>query len=223
MTPTATDHHFLYFADPMCSWCYGFGPVVNEMVQRFEGRLGLRVVMGGLRAGQTESMRDKDRDYIRGAWAQVHEASGRPFDAGFFDRVSFTYDTEPACRAVITMRRLDPQRTLSFLDQVSSAFYAANCDITKNDVLADIAAASGVDRARFFAELTSPAARNETVQDFLMTKQSGVEGFPLLAAGNETTGYALITHGFRPIDGLPEAVETWLAQGASIVPREGRI
>ena len=221
MTPTPTDdRHFLYFADPMCSWCYGFGPVVNELVQRFDGRLGLRVVMGGLRAGQAEPMRDKDRDYIRGAWAQVHDASGRPFDPAFFARERFTYDTEPACRAVVTMRRLDPQRTLSFLDQVSSAFYAANCDITNADVLADLAAETGVDRATFFAELTSPTNRDETVQDFLMAKQSGVEGFPLLAAGSEVTGYALITHGYRPIDGLPEAVETWLARGAPIVPHD---
>jgi putative protein-disulfide isomerase len=221
MTPTTiADRHFLYFADPMCSWCYGFGPVVSEMVRLFEGRLGLRVVMGGLRAGQAEPMRDKDRDYIRGAWAQVHEASGRPFNPGFFDRPAFTYDTEPACRAVVTMRRLDPQRTLVFLDQVSSAFYAANRDITNTGVLADLAAESGVDRATFFAELTSSAARDETMQDFLMAKQSGVEGFPLLAAGSEATGYALITHGFRPIDGLPEAVEIWLARGAPIVPRD---
>ncbi len=118
------------------------------------------------------------------------------------------------------MRRLDPQRTLSFLDQVSSAFYAANCDITNADVLADLAAETGVDRATFFAELTSATTRDETVQDFLMAKQSGVEGFPLLAAGSEVTGYALITHGYRPIDGLPEAVETWLARGAPIVPHD---
>lgn len=218
MTPApAEDRHFLYFADPMCSWCYGFAPVVSEMVRQFEGRLGLRVVMGGLRAGQTEPMRDKDRVYIRDAWARVHDASGRPFDLAFLDRESFVYDTEPACLGVVAMRRLDPRRTLSFLDQVSSAFYAGNRDITNHDVLADIAAKAGVDSATYLAELISPVTRNETLQDFLTAKQSGVEGFPLLAAGSDTTGYALITHGYRPIDGLPEAVETWLAQGAPIV------
>lgn len=215
----ATDRHFVYFADPMCSWCYGFGPVMAALRERFAGRLGLRLVMGGLRAGNRQPMRDKDREYIRGAWRSVQEASGQPFDHAFFERETFTYDTEPACRAVVTMRRLAPERAFGFLGAVSAAFYAANRDVTADEVLADIAAEAGVDRARFAAELASPEARNETFGDFLMAKQSGVEGFPLLAAGSDANGYALVAHGFRPLDGLPEAIETWLAQGAPVVPR----
>jgi len=208
--------HFIYFADPMCSWCYGFGPVVAELVARFAGRLPLRLVMGGLRAGNSEPMRPKDRDYIRDAWRRVHEASGQPFDMTFFDRESFVYDTEPACRAVVAMRRRAPAEALAFSARVSEAFYAHNRDVTRDEVLADIAAEAGHDRAEFLAELTSPETRNETIGDFLTAKQAGVEGFPLLAAGTQETGYALITQGFRPIDGLPEAIEDWLAKGAPV-------
>ena len=58
-----TKNQLVYFADPMCSWCYGFSPVIAALAERFEDRLPLQVVMGGLRAGNTEPMRDKDRDY----------------------------------------------------------------------------------------------------------------------------------------------------------------
>lgn len=66
----------VYFADPMCSWCYGFSPVITTLVERFEGRLGLQVVVGGLRAGNTAPMRAEDKDYIREAWTRVGAASG---------------------------------------------------------------------------------------------------------------------------------------------------
>ena len=211
--------HFIYFADPMCSWCYGFAPVVEEITRHFEGRLGLRLVMGGLRAGNREPMRAKDRDYIRSAWKAVGEASGQPFDESFFERESFTYDTEPACRAVVAMRRIDPTGALAFKARVSGAFYAHNRDVTDDAVLADIGAEAGIDRARFLAELQSEDCRNETFGDFLIAKQSGVEGFPLLAAGAPETGYALVCQGFRPIDGLVEAVEDWLEKGAPVTPR----
>lgn len=210
--------HFLYFADPMCSWCYGFAPVVERIASHFEDRLPLRLVMGGLRAGNREPMRAKDRDYIRGAWKAVHEASGQPFDQAFFERETFTYDTEPACRAVVTMRRLAPAAALAFKSQVSAAFYGHNRDVTSDEVLADVAAEAGMDRSAFLADLQSEAARNETFGDFLMAKQSGVEGFPLLAAGTPETGYALVTQGFRPIDGLIEAIEDWLGKGAPVTP-----
>jgi putative protein-disulfide isomerase len=211
--------HFIYFADPMCSWCYGFAPVVEELARRFEGRLPVRIVMGGLRAGNRQPMREKDRDYIRGAWKSVHEASGQPFDQAFFERPTFTYDTEPACRAVVAMRRIAPAQALAFKARVSTAFYAHNRDVTDDEVLADIGAEAGLPRPQFLAELQSEDARNETFGDFLFAKNSGVEGFPLLAAGTEATGYALITHGFRPLDGLPEAIEDWLSKGAPVTPR----
>lgn len=215
----SAQREFLYFADPMCSWCYGFGPVVGALAKRFEGRLPVRVVMGGLRAGNTQPMRDKDRDYIRDAWKRVGEASGQPFDLGFFDRENFVYDTEPACRAVVTARHLAQDQALAMIAAVSRAFYAENRDVTQDDVLADVAAEQGFDREAFLALLTSAEARNSTFRDFMTAKEAGVEGFPLLAAGNGETGYALITHGFRPLDGLPEAIEGWLAQGAPVTPR----
>ncbi len=210
------DRHFIYFADPMCSWCYGFSPVIEQLANRFEGRLPVRIIMGGLRPGHRQPMRDKDRDYIRGAWKSVSEASGQPFDSAFFDRETFIYDTEPACRAVVTMRRLAPDQALAFNARISRAFYAANRDITDEEVLANIAAEAGMERQAFLEQLRSPASRDETSEDFQFAKRSGVEGFPLLAAGCPETGYALISHGFRPIDGLPEAIEDWLAKGAPI-------
>ncbi|MFV0297559.1 MAG: DsbA family protein [Hyphomicrobiaceae bacterium] len=212
------NRHFIYFADPMCSWCYGFGPVIRELASRFKGRLSVRVIMGGLKAGETRQMREKDIAYLRDAWKKVHEASGQPFTDAFFTRKTFTYDTEPSCRAVVTMRRLAPDKVLTYLAAVSKAFYADNRDITDETVLAEIAEETGLDRASFLSEIQSDLARQETAGDFAFSKNSGVAGFPLLAAGNETTGYALITHGFRPIDGLPEAIEEWLAKGAPVTP-----
>ena len=100
----SSERHLLYFADPMCSWCYGFLPVISALADEFQDSLSLRVVMGGLRAGNTQAMRPQDREYIRSAWTNVGEASGQPFDFSFFDRDTFVYDTEPACRAVVVTR-----------------------------------------------------------------------------------------------------------------------
>ncbi len=207
-----TERYFLYVADPMCSWCYAFAPVVTALEQHFRGRLGMRLVMGGLRAGNTQAMRPQDKDYIRNAWTRVNAASGQPFDFSFFDRDGFVYDTEPACRAVVTMRGRDPSRALALMSRIQTAFYAENRDVTSADVLADLAADEGQDRAAFFEALMSPDLRNETFRDFLRAKEMGIEGYPALLVGGVAGGYALVTHGYRPLDGMPEAIEDWLTK-----------
>jgi putative protein-disulfide isomerase len=211
---------FVYFADPMCSWCYGFSPVIAALAERFEGRLGLQVVMGGLRAGNTEPMRPQDLDYVRKAWTQVGNATGQPFDFSFFDRESFTYDTEPACRAVVTVRRLQPDMALAFKARVSHAFYAENRDMTSPEEIATVAEEAGFDRVEFSTAFAAPETQNETFRDFLTAQELGIRGFPTLIAGSETKGYALVTNGFRHLDDLADPLERWLAGGAPVTKTE---
>ena len=217
--PSPDALHFLYVADPLCSWCYGFAPVMDELARHFADRLPVRVVMGGLRAGNTKPMRAEDKAYIRDAWTRVAEASGQSFDMAFFDRDGFVYDTEPACRAVVTVREWGdspPATPLAFKARISQAFYGHNRDVTATDVVVAVAEEAGFDGAAFRERFASAEMKSATFRDFLTSQEMGVRGFPMLAAGSAAKGYALITNGFRPIDGLTDALETWLVNGAPV-------
>jgi putative protein-disulfide isomerase len=216
----AAQTRLVYFADPMCSWCYGFSPVIAALAERFENRLPLDVVMGGLRAGNTESMRAKDKEFIRQSWTRVGAATGQPFDMAFFDREGFVYDTEPACRAVVTARRLMPRMALPFMARIQQAFYAENRDMTAAGEIAGVAEEAGFDRAEFGSAFGSAQARNETFRDFLAAQSLGIRGFPTLIAGSEARGYALLTNGYRPFEDLAEPLERWLAAGAPVTKAE---
>ena len=203
--------HLLYVADPMCSWCYGFSPVIAEIADDFGERLPIQLMMGGLRAGNTKPMTDEDKATIAGHWRKVQLATGQPFDFdSFMARKDWVYDTEPACRAVVTMRLLNPRVALAFKARIQRAFYAEGRDTTQESVLADIAGETGVDREMFFAELQSEEARRETQRDILAAQRAGVRGFPTLLAGDGTGHYLMVTNGYRPLDGLPDALEKWL-------------
>ncbi|MDX2203944.1 MAG: DsbA family protein [Hyphomicrobiaceae bacterium] len=211
-----TARNFVYFADPMCSWCYGFAPVMARLFAQFQGRLGLKVVMGGLRAGNTTPMTDKDRAYIRAAWEKVGEATGQPFNFAFFDRESFTYDTEPACRAVVAARLIDVETALPLKARISRAFYAENRDMTAAGEIADVAAEAGLPREEFLRVFEAPATQNETFRDFLTAQELGIRGFPTLVAGTNEGGYALVTNGYRRFEDLADPLEHWLAAGAPV-------
>ena len=208
--------HLVYFADPMCSWCYGFAPVIAVLAERFEERLPLQVVMGGLRAGNTTPMRAEDKDYIRSAWTNVNQATGQPFDFHFLDRDGFVYDTEPACRAVVAARRLQPAMALPFMSRIQQAFYAENRDMTSAAEIADVAEEAGFERETFSDTFLAPDTRNDTFRDFLTAQHLEIRGFPTLIAGNNEEGYALLTNGYRPLDDLAGPLERWWAAGAPV-------
>ena len=95
------------------------------------------------------------REMLRGHWRHVAQASGLPFSEAIFDREGFAYDTEPACRAVVAAREADAARAHGYFKAVQAAFYRDGRDVTRADVLADIARGSGYDRAAFLARWPS--------------------------------------------------------------------
>lgn len=196
--------HLAYFADPLCSWCYGFGPELSRLVaSRPDTRLDL--VMGGLRPFNREPMSDAFRAMLREHWAHVAQASGLAFSEAVLDAPGFTYDTEPACRAVVAARSLDPARALDCMQAIQRGFYAGGMDMTSPGALADAAAATGYDRPGFLDRLESPAMREATRADFSLAQSTGVTGFPTLALRRDA-GLYLVTSGFATADVLAARV-----------------
>jgi putative protein-disulfide isomerase len=189
-----------YFADPLCSWCYGFGPELAKLTAA-QPQLKLSLVMGGLRPFNKERMSPAFRAMLREHWQHVSTASGLPFSQAILDRDDFVYDTEPACRAVVTARQLFPAQAPAMLRSIQSAFYRDGRDATQSAVLADIAAENGYDRATFLASMESDAMRSATRADFAATQSLGVSGFPTVAASRGEELY-LVTSGYVTHDVL---------------------
>ena len=213
-TPASTRPHLIYFADPMCSWCWGFAPVIGAITREFGERLPIRLVLGGLRPGTTDPLDDARKATLRTHWGHVHEASGQPFNDAFFVRARFVYDTDPACRAIAVIRRQGMAQALHALHRLQEAFYAANRDITQMEELTAIAVEMGLDADEFSTALQSEATRQETWQDYAMSQRSGVTGFPTLIAGGTGGDYALVTQGFAPAGQVLPALDGWLARQA---------
>ncbi len=203
--------HLIYFSDPMCSWCYGFSPVVAGIRQAFGRALPIRLVMGGLRPGTETPMTEAAKAEIKTHWAHVAEAAGLPFDGAALDREGFRYDTDPAARAVVRVRREDPELALTYLARTQKAFYAEGRDVTDAQVLADLAAEHGLDRDAFLADFDSEELKQETWRDYAISQRAGVTGFPTLVAGPSAEGvYGVVTRGYQPGDQVLAALHRWL-------------
>lgn len=201
----------LYFADPMCSWCWGFHPVMEAVRAAFGAQLQPLLVMGGLRPWTSQPLREQDKAKIREHWEHVAAASGQPFDYGFFARAQFVYDTEPAARAVVAVARLIEEPAFDFLGQVQRAFYAENRDVTAAGVLADLAQEAGLPRAEFQAVFASDVCKQETVAHFETSQRVGVQGFPTLVATDAASQGQAIAVGYEPQDVILERLAAFVA------------
>jgi putative protein-disulfide isomerase len=205
----------IYFADPMCSWCYGFSPVIQQIRETFGRALPIQVVMGGLRPGTDTPTTEAANAELKTHWGHVHEATGLPFDGAVLDREGFLYDTDPAARAVVRVRRHDGEKAVSFLRRLHHAFYAENQNVTDPQVLATLAAEFGVEREAFLADFDTDDLKHETWNDYATAQRAGVTGFPTLVGGpNEDGAYGVVNRGFQPGDQVLAVLHQWLGTDA---------
>jgi putative protein-disulfide isomerase len=206
---TQPDLELVYVGDPMCSWCWGFAPVLEQLDARFT--FPIRTVAGGLRPGDAgEVLDDRLRAVLLHHWDQVAERSGQPFDRRSLDREGWRYDTLVPDTAVVAMRAEAPDETLRFFTSLQRAFYADAIDITDREVYPDLVAGFPVDPGRFGELLDSDDMRRATEEDFAEARRLGASGFPtlLLRDGDEMF---LATQGYVPHDPLAEALESFIA------------
>ena len=204
------DREILLIVDPMCSWCWGFSPSVEAMAEEYADRAPVFPIAGGLRPLTTKPMTEAAKAEIRHHWEDVGKASGQPFDFSFFERDGFVYDTEPACRALVTVRSLKPEAALPYLASQHKAFYAENRDITDPDVLAGLAEAAGLDRGTFAGAFPSRQMIYLTASDFFRSQSMGVSGFPTTVL-REGENLSLLSSGFMPFEDLKPRLDKWIA------------
>lgn len=198
----------IYVGDPMCSWCWGFAPELDEVGRRTG--LEIEVVVGGLRPGPAaQPLSERLASFLRREWASIAERTGQAFDPGILTDLGeeWLYDSELPSIAVVGMRGRLPERALEFFARIQRAFYAERVDVTAVSAYRDLVSGLVDDPEEFVKSLADPELKKETWQDFAQARRWGITGFPTLLIDRE--GHlGLVSAGYRPAEDLVAALST---------------
>lgn len=208
-----TAHTLIYVVDPMCSWCWGFSPVWEKIRKQYETQASFQLMLGGLRPGNTERFDESRRAYILQHWHAVHERTGQPFNFDFRMGPTFTYDTEPASRATVVTRQLVPGKEWDFLRRVQEAFYVQNADITKTEILEEIAMTLGMETLQFRQVFHDSQTKQFVWDEFDQARQLGVDGFPALL-GRHGQSVSTLMHGYQDFETLVSSIDKFFEKMA---------
>ncbi len=205
----------LYVMDPMCSWCWGFAPVLDALAGRTaEQGVALHLVAGGLRPGTVQALDGTTREHILRHWQAVTARTGQPFRFEAALPEGFVYDTEPASRALVAARSLAPERVWPLVRAIQQAFYVEGRDVTRAATLAALAEQAGLPRQAFAAAFDSAEQRLATADGLRAGPAIWASpDFPTLLAERKAQ-LALLTNGYQPLERLAPLLDRWLERRA---------
>jgi len=187
----------IFVVDPMCSWCWGFAPVIETLQKNDTYRCSL--VVGGLRTKGEMKWNESSKCYLQGHWEQVAKSTGQPFSNTLFEKEHFDYDTYPACKAVVSVRELfGMQKAFRYLHLIQKAFYVKGEDITQHEVLIGLLDSMDVDVDQFDTFYKSDRAQLLMEHDFAKARSMGANAFPSVVIIDEE-GHMLCQKGYRSL------------------------
>jgi putative protein-disulfide isomerase len=180
-----------YVADPMCSWCWGFSAVLDELKRHLPTGVNLQYVMGGLAPDSDDPMPEETRSYVQKAWREVSATTGAQFNWAFWEKCEARRSTYPACRAALAAGLQG--KLPEMFAALQRAYYLEARNPSDTSTHLELAAELGLDTNRFSNDLASARVKELLEKDFACRRKLGVREFPSLILEKDGTRCSIVS------------------------------
>jgi len=185
----------IFVIDPMCSWCWGFHPIIEELRKRYSDTYNFSLVVGGLRTKGQMPWNEESKHYLAQNWNAVTQKTQQAFNFSLLNKKYFDYDTYPACRAIVTVRELwGEESVFEYLEKIQKAFYVKGEDTTSLKTLVKYVD----DKEKFLEFYKSDRCELLMHHDFSKARSMGANSFPSVIKIDKE-GHMICLKGYRTL------------------------
>lgn len=174
-----------YVHDPMCSWCWGFKPALEALLDSLPESIDVEYILGGLAPDSDQPMPEAMQQMLQQTWQRIEAViPGTSFNYDFWTKNQPRRSTWPSCRAVLAARRQNEAFEVPMIKAIQQAYYLDARNPSDTRTLASLAEDVGCDPLAFTEYLHSDDAHRELEQHRHWAQQLGAQGFPSMVFRN---------------------------------------
>jgi putative protein-disulfide isomerase len=200
----------IYIYDALCGWCYGFAPAMRDFYQNHKNDFETSdVVSGGMITGERIGTIGEVAPYIKTAYKDVENRTGVKFGETFLKDIleegSAIFTSIPPSIALSVFKKEaqnNPQlagekneKILHFAEDLQSLIYFDGIVPKDYSKYGELAEKYDLDKTDFVEKMNNPEYEKLAQQDFQLSQDFGVNGFPtvVIQKGEE---FYLFARGF---------------------------
>ncbi len=200
----------VYVFDPLCGWCYGFAPVMQQFAEQQQDRFSFKAISGGMITGDQIKSMSSMSDYIKSALPQLEKTTGVTvsplYRSQILDKGDLLLSSEKPSFAFYCLNRRFPDKGVQLAHDIQQLQFAEGLDYGADASYSALIKRYGVSEAEFLAELHSSETRQQTFAGFDTVAQWGIRGFPAVVMFHQGKGY-LLSNGYTDLKNLQKAAE----------------
>jgi putative protein-disulfide isomerase len=194
----------LYVYDPLCGWCYGFGPVVEKIEKDFKGSVEVEIISGGMVMGDRIMPVGNMAGYILNAIPRIEKTTGIQFGQPYIDLLkegTYVTSSEKPSVALCVYKSFTNERSVEYGHAIQTSFYKYGKDLNNDSLYGDLAADFNIDRTEFLKRMQDSTYLKQAQEEFKRATNLGVTGYPTLLLKQEK-GYVKLTEGYNGYESI---------------------
>ena len=170
-----------YVHDPMCSWCWGFKPVLEQLTQQLPADIQLEYLLGGLASDTDQPMPADMQQQIMATWKHIQQVIPcTEFNFDFWSECQPRRSTYMACRAIIAAEQQASGKGTAMLEAIQKAYYLQAKNPSDSSTLITLAEELGLEIASFEQQLNAEQTQLRLKQQIDFARRMGADSFPSL-------------------------------------------
>lgn len=211
----------IYVFDAYCSWCYGMGPVMEEIADKYKGVLDFEVLSGGMIPEDTDvGVLAKKFNSPREVYGRMTQMTGQTISEDFIEMMEtpeayeYTFNSEYPARALVTLKHFTPDHEIQQAEAVQELMYSESQDLTKTESYKSVAEDFGVDWQAFVHYYESEESLQGAKYEFHLARQLEVTSYPAVLIQTDEQQFYLVARGYTPFETLNQRIQNVMEENA---------
>ena len=190
-----------YFFDPLCGWCHGFSNVFEKLRANYRN-VDFHLVCGGMILGKSEGYLGEKGKNILHVLPRVSSITGGEFGDAYksvLETGNLYCSSYKPSLALVIIKKLYPKKVFDTILFLQKTMFQDGISLENEHVYNELSEFLGLDTARIWALMNEEKWHDFLKQDFELTANVGIQGFPTLVAEIQDKLH-LVTHGWNSYD-----------------------
>ena len=205
----------IYVYDALCGWCYGFSAIMQRFYHERNATVDFTVLSGGMMTGDRVRPIAESMAYIEEAYKVVEERTGVRFGQAYLDAIlkpgTYLSNSEKPGMAMTLFKTAQTGREVEFAGDLQNALYRDGLDLNVDAIYGPLVDRYGLNPDEFVSHISDAAIREQTLAEFALVAQFGINGFPSVIVENGENLY-LVARGYVTYDVLAANIDRALTQ-----------
>jgi putative protein-disulfide isomerase len=205
--------NLIYCYDAYCGWCYGFSPVMKQIVEKYKDRLQFEVISGGMILPEQPTSISVMAPFIQQAYKTVEEHTGITFGEDFLwhifnhEQSDWFPSSEKPAIALAIFKEAFPTQAVEIASDIQYALNFEGRDLTDDEAYRHLLEKYPIEPDVFFQKLHEPKYKELAYHDFATVQQLQIKGFPAVLLQLTSGKFYLLANGYTPFEVLDERIQ----------------